>query len=259
MAQVNFNDVDFSAGNNFSGPGFFSLKNDGDEAIVRILHDSVTSFDIMTVHNVKVGDKFRKVNCIRDPHAPLEDCPLCQANVPVQQRFFIHMLQYIPNTSTGTVEVKPVVWERAVKYANTLKSYIDNYGPLSEIVCKIIRHGRSGDMQTTYEIVPNLSKSIYRDDVYVKDVHAFDNYNVLGTVVMDKNFADIKCFLTTGSFPEVASEERPEVTVPNTPNQYVYSNMTNSSSSSIPYSSNSEAPVYNNFNQPVIDRPTRYY
>ena len=55
MAQVNFDDIDFnnmSGGANNNSVGFFSLKNDGDEAIVRIMHDNTASFDILTEHSI---------------------------------------------------------------------------------------------------------------------------------------------------------------------------------------------------------------
>ncbi len=223
MAKVNFNNIDDEALNTSSNTpgsdvGFFQLKNDGDEAIVRFLCDSVDEFEILTVHNIKLGDKYRKVNCIRDPREPLENCPLCAAGEKINQRFFIKMIQYVPTrdnaTGVQTLTPKAMVWERAVSYAKTLKSYLDNYGPLSDVICKIIRHGKAGDMQTTYEIVPNLSKAVYRDEVYVKDMNLFGDFNALGTFVMDRSYEDIAQFVATGTFPEkqTQAKEQAEVT-----------------------------------------------
>ena len=110
------------------------------------------------------------------------------------------MLQYTSG-SHGEVEVKPVVWQRPMMFAQKLKSYIDNYGPLSDIICKIIRHGAAGNKQTEYEVVPNLSKAIFRDDIYVKDFSAFNNYTALGRMIMNKSFEDLQEYVRTKTFP----------------------------------------------------------
>ena len=210
MARIDFNNMqDDSAystsNNNGNDVGFFTLRNDNDEAIVRFMCDSTEDFEILTVHDIKVGDKFRKINCIRDFRDPVENCPLCATGTKINQRFFIKMIQYDKSTdSNGNVVItaKAMIWERSTAYAKTLKSYIDNYGPLSDIICKVIRHGRAGDMQTTYEIVPNLSKAVYRDDIYVKDVNIFGDFNAFGTIVMDRNYDEIMQFQMTGQFPQ---------------------------------------------------------
>ena len=193
-----------SASTNQNSVTFFSLKNDGDEAIVRFMCDSTTDFEILTIHNVKINGKNRKINCLRDPKESLDKCPLCSSGIDdirkVQNRFFVKMLVYSVDDS-GSMQVVPAVWERSVAVAVTLKSYLDNYGPLSDVICKVIRHGAAGDINTTYEIVPNLSKAIYKDDVYVKDASLFADYSALGTIVIDRPYQDIVTFMNTGKFP----------------------------------------------------------
>ena len=210
MAKVDFNNMQddsaYSTTNNSGNDiGFFTLRNDNDEAIVRFMCDSVEDFEILTVHDIKVGDKFRKINCIRDFKDPVENCPLCASGTKINQRFFIKMIQYNKSQdNAGNVIVTPkaVVWERSTAYAKTLKSYLDNYGPLSDVICKVIRHGKAGDMQTTYEIVPNLNKNIYKDEIYVKDATLFGDFNAFGTIVMDRTYDEIMQFQMTGQFPQ---------------------------------------------------------
>lgn len=182
--------------------GYFQLKNDGDEAIVRFIYDSTAQFDIYTTHTVSTPTiKFGKVNCLRDSASdPISKCPLCEAKEKLSQTFCVYMLQYTSG-SHGEVEVKPVVWQRPMMFAQKLKSYIDNYGPLSDIICKIIRHGAAGNKQTEYEVVPNLSKAIFRDDIYVKDFSAFNNYTALGRMIMNKSFEDLQEYVRTKTFP----------------------------------------------------------
>lgn len=225
MAKVDFNNMQddsaYSTTNNAGNDvGFFTLRNDNDEAIVRFLCDSTDDFEILTVHDIKVGDKYRKINCIRDFRDPVENCPLCASGAKINQRFFIKMIQYDKSAdSMGNVVITPkaMLWERSTAYAKTLKSYLDNYGPLSDIICKVIRHGKAGDMQTTYEIVPNLNKNIYKDEIYVKDMSLFGDFTAFGTIVMDRTYDEIMQFQMTGQFPvrEKKQEAANDSAIPN--------------------------------------------
>ena len=205
MANINFNELEAINNQNNAAnelPGFFTLSGDGDEAIVRFMHDSTDSFDIISTHSITVNGKFRNVNCIRNPKEPLDRCPLCARGDRINNRIYIHLVEYVIDPSTNQVVPKLRVWDRSLSYAQTLKNYLDNYGPLSDMICKIIRHGARGSMQTTYEIVPNLNKQIYPDNVYVKPVGAFENYTALGTAVANKSYEDLQFFVQNGTFPE---------------------------------------------------------
>lgn len=197
--------------NNSNTVSFFSLKNDGDEAVVRFMYDDVNEFEILTYHTVKVtGSDGRardmKVSCVRQLNESPDKCPLCAAGNQLIQRFFIKMLQYDKN-EMGQVTVKPVVWERNTQYALKLREYLNNYGPLSDIICKIVRHGAAGSMQTTYEIIPNLNKAIYRDDIYVKDTSVIGKYSAFGPLVKDKSPEDMYTYLQTCQFPQVQQKQ----------------------------------------------------
>lgn len=202
MAQIRFNNIDtanYQNAQNSNNIGFFFLKNDQDEALVRIMHDSVDSFDLVTVHNVTVGGKQRKVNCLRDPREPLDQCPLCKAGMPVQQRLYIHLLCYTRD-ETGKVIAQPQIWERAASYAVNLKNLIDNYGTLSDCLFKIKRNGRPGDTNTTYDIM-FANPNVYVPDLYPKDANAFANYSALGYPVLNKTYDELDAFINTGEFP----------------------------------------------------------
>ena len=190
-----------TANNNNDGIKLFSLKNDGDEAVVRIMHDNVADFDIISTHPVKIGDRTRKVSCIRDPREPIDNCPLCKSGAKIQQRFFIHMIQY-KQEADGRITPVPCVWERAAgEYATKLKTLIDEYGPLSDLVFKVRRNGKAGSMDTTYEIL-YANPNIYRAELYPKDTKPFENYTAFGKIVLDKTFEEISEFISTGSFPQ---------------------------------------------------------
>lgn len=259
MAQISYEDVRTNNDNDFDVE-FFSLKADGEEAVVRILCDSISDLDILTVHPVIVGQSNfpnRNVNCLRTPHDPLDMCPFCNSGEKVKQRVFIKMLQYDVNTR----EAKAVVWDRpAGSYVPKLKSYIDNYGPLSQIVCKIIRHGTGLD--TTYDIIPNLNPQVFTLESYKLDVSAFEEFNILGRMVLDKTAYEMVEYMRTGKFPEKNQDQ--DVKYTNT-----YSNPNTPQMSSNPKLA--PRPIPNGYEQPYGDggpapmnseslqRPQRYY
>ena len=214
MARISFDTLQETtvinnANNENNNIKLFALKNDGDVAIVRIMHDSVADFDILTNHKIKVGDKWRSISCIRDPREPIDNCPLCKANEKIQQRFYIHMIQYVQDAPTGAITAVPVVWDRAAgEYATKFKTLIEEYGPLSNQIFKIKRNGKAGDMSTTYEILFG-SPNMYPESMYPKNLEVFKDYTALGKIVLDKNYNEINTYLATGNFPQAANNTAP--------------------------------------------------
>lgn len=255
MAQINLNDV-FTGNSsvNSNQVGFFSLQNDGDEAVVRFLVDSVEDLEILTVHDIRIDGRFRQVSCLRDPREPMENCPLCARGERVKQVVFIKMLQY-EQTPNG-IEVKPVVWQRSASaYAFRMKGYLDNYGPMSNILCKVIRHGARGDMQTTYDIIPNLNPQQFPQEQYPITTEAFNDYKALGRVVLEKDFNEVNEFVNTGHFPE---NNQGSVNISPQPQYNTYNTANNSASlGQAPW----ETPVQNDsvIQSQAMERPTRYY
>lgn len=206
MAQINFSQINQNTGNQNNssrndGPQvrFFSLKNHGDEAIVRIMHDTVDSFDLVAVHPVEINGRYRNVNCLRDPREPLDNCPMCANGTPIRQKFYIHLLQY-NRDNQGNIIVEPCIWERSATYATTIANLINEYGPLSDHIFKIRRNGQAGSMETTYDIMyghPN----VYKNEIYPKQPELFNGYNVIGRAVLDKNPDEMRAYIQTGNFP----------------------------------------------------------
>ena len=201
MAKINWNDFQARAAEmearqqQMNGPyvGFFTLKNDGDEAIVRIMHDSPEDFDIVAVHQTTVDGKFRNVSCLRSPSDPMDMCPFCAANKKFATRLYIHLIQYVRDENNQIV-AQPKVWERSTAYAKQLAEYINEYGPLSDMIFKIKRSGAKGSMDTTYTIIPANAK-LYPEDIYVKDAEALADYQALGHAVLDKNYEEMMAML----------------------------------------------------------------
>ena len=223
MSRITYNEISEFQSSNSNSIGFFSLKNDGDEAVVRILHDSVETFDLVNTHDIVLSDgKTRKIDCLRSLRDPLDVCPLCNAGYKTIQRFYIHLLQYDKDPTTGQITVLPKLWERSVSYATTISNLINEYGPLSDHVFKIRRNGAHGDKNTTYTIMFG-NPSVYKEEYYPKEYSSFDNYSVIGQLILSKTADEINRFLVTGTFDveETKSASAPVTNaIPVTPTTY---------------------------------------
>lgn len=190
---------------------FFSLKNDGDIAVVRFDYDSPKEFDMETVHSIKQGNKYLKVSCNKDWHDPTSHCALCDAGERVATKFFAKLLVYTQDQS-GKIVANAVVWERPYSFAKTLAEYYNEYGSLNNLVFKVKRHGAAGSMETSYDlIVPD--QTVYRPDIYVKDFSAFDGFKLEGVSYKVKTNDEMNHYLETGEFP--VAEQTPKAPVVN--------------------------------------------
>lgn len=185
MGQISYGSVPQYPNNNGSGFEYFALRDDGDEALVRIMHDDTSSFEIVAVHPYQINGKFRNVNCIRDPKEDIEKCPLCSEQIPLRYRFYVHMIEYSKDAN-GNIISTPKVWERSLQFADVIASYATEYRPLSDYLFKIKRCGKKGSTDTTYNVIP-VNMSVYRSDLYPKS-NFFDNFTVIGNLVYNTDY-----------------------------------------------------------------------
>lgn len=169
---------------------YFSLKDDGDEAIVRFAYSDPSQLEVFTTHNVTIDNRFRRVNCLRSFGEPVAKCPLCESGQNPQQRTYIKLIEY-SRAEDGSIVATPKIWERPASYLQILGNLFTEYGNISECVFKIRRSGERGSLQTTYSILFG-NPSIYNSDLYPRDFSAFDNYSVVGGPLMDKTFEEMK-------------------------------------------------------------------
>ena len=179
-----------STGQN-SRVGFFSLKNDGDEAVVRFAYNEIYEVfeDVVTCHPVTIDGKFKKVNCLRSPKGPIEDCPLCANGERYEQRVYIRLIEYIRGED-GSITPVAKVWDRPRSYVDLLNNFYTEYGDISGQVFKIKRSGAAGSKDTKYNIIP-ANPTIYNSNIYVADFSAFDGYNPVRTAVVDMSYDDL--------------------------------------------------------------------
>lgn len=192
MARVSFEDSEkyFSG----SGSDWFQLKNDGDVARVQFMLNSVEDIPIFSTHKVKIGDKERYVDCLRNPGDPVDACPFCAAGMPVRAVRFIIMYQH----EDGKVKI----WERGRQFISKLQGLINRYNPLQEKVFEIERHGKAGDTNTKYEIYP-------LDGVQSVNVNDVEMPELEGTLILQKTFEDMEYFLDNDKFPAEEGTDAP--------------------------------------------------
>ena len=179
--------------------GYFSLKDDGNSAIVRFLVDDINDVPVYAVHRVSINGKMRAVSCIREPKDPVDKCPLCSSEKQLQYRIYVPMLEYVTDEHNN-VQVYARIWERPASYSGKLSSLISEYGPLSDNVFKIVRNGRAGERGTTYTEM-YCKPEIYKESIFKKDADAFKDFNVENSMILT---------LSVQEMLEVLNGETPE-------------------------------------------------
>ena len=107
---------------------YFNLRNDGDTAVVRMLHTSTNTIESAKVHWVDVQGKKKNIKCCG------ENCPICGTNNQPLNRIFIHLIDYTDNN-------KEKVWSRTDKILSQLSDISNNWGGLINCVLQIKRVG----------------------------------------------------------------------------------------------------------------------
>ena len=106
--------------------GYFNLQNDGDSAVVRLLHSSPDTIEKAMVHNIVIDGKRRSIKCCG------ENCPLCREKPT--ERIYIHLIDF--------TDQQEKVWNRTPTIIKQLVELYQSWGNLSNLVLKITRRGK---------------------------------------------------------------------------------------------------------------------
>ena len=170
-----------------SNVGFFSLKNDRDEAIVRFVYSDPNEFELIAAHTIRDAQgKWRSISCLRNPKDPMDLCPLCASGDGVRLKFYIKLIEYV-RQADGTFVGMPKVWERSASYAQRLASKMATYGPIKDCLFVVRRHGAAGSMKTEYDIDFIPENPAYKKEGF----EAFDNFKALGRMVAEKSYEEM--------------------------------------------------------------------
>lgn len=196
MARFRADEADNYGGQ--GGGGFFSIQNDKEVKQVRFMYDKVEDIEGMSVHKIKLDDKDRYVNCLREYNQPVDDCPFCREKIPVQARLFIPVY----NMDEDTVQI----WDRGKTMFAKMTSLCSRYATKCNLVNNVFeieRNGKPKDTKTTYEIF-----QVDRDDTELADLGEIPT--VLGGIVLDKTAEDMEYFLEADEFPPTSDDSDDE-------------------------------------------------
>lgn len=167
-----------SSSTGLSKAEFFKLKT-GETAIVRFPYTTTSDFEIVRFHEIPVQGQLYpiKVECNRkDIYEAADACELCKQNVKLVTKFFVKMITYVVDSSTGSVTLRPVVWERPIGFAKDLASFVAEYGDITNMLFKLTRTGAGLD--TRYSLIPIFNTAVYSPEIYKKDFSLLDNTDV---------------------------------------------------------------------------------
>lgn len=200
--------------------GFFKMKNDKDEALVRFNVSALESLQFATVHQLGAAQKWMKVSCLNPVGSYYDSCPLCAAVSAgakdigkASKKVYVQMMVAYKDNATGQFSAAiPVIWERPAGFSREIANLLKDYGDLTGRVFKVTRNGAAGNMQTTYSIsyIPLYDKP----ESVTTDFSAFANFNIAKHSFWEKTVGDINVFLNTGSFPEVARAPQAPASMP---------------------------------------------
>lgn len=162
--------------------GFFSLNKDGDSAVVRILHSSVSTIESANIHLININNKKKSIKCISTDSTL---CPLCAENVTALNRIYIHLFDYTDN--------KEKVWSRTDKILSQLKEIETNWGNLSNCILKITRVGNDFPKYTIDLLNPSSYQQVQNTLIDNKLAYRF---------YLTRNSDELNTFINTGVLPD---------------------------------------------------------
>ena len=186
--------------------GYFYLSDNDDSAIVRFNYSSTDEFNLVDVHRFKGEYGYRNVACLRTPKDPIDKCPFCKHGEQRNSKFFVKLLEYVKDEH-GNIVATPKIWERPLFFADTIASYIREYGDLRDVVFKIVRKGYKGDKKVNYDIMFMNPKMYGEENGFVKDFSGFDGLELNHHSYMERSYDEMEYFLEHGEFPKLTKEE----------------------------------------------------
>ena len=199
--NVNYTQPNSNSTTTFTRVGYFNLKNDGDEALVRFNYSSPEELVKTTVHTFfnKSNGRYTSVSCLRGQNDSIDSCPLCKSGDRVQLRTYLQLLVYTRDNTTGAITYTPMIWNKPGTFANTVAAKMEEYGDLKNCIFKIRRHGQDAK-SATYDLI-RVNPNVYNDETYIKDFSAFINFDITRHSYYEKSYDDLVTYVETGTLP----------------------------------------------------------
>ena len=222
--MANYNFTDFESKKESRGNGerarvgyFSSLKEDGDEAVIRLNYKTKADFKVVTVHRILLDGKWRNVECIKSLYDTKDKCPLCASGDKMKSKVFAQLLQYIKDEQ-GNITSEPKIWERGYVFVNEILDAIGDAvedgkiapnTPICDIVFKVKRIGAKGSLDTKYKLKV-MQPAVVPENVFTKDFSAFTNFDSAHHDYFTKTAEELKYYVENKKFPEADTKEEKE-------------------------------------------------
>lgn len=204
--------------------GYFNgLENVGDEVFVRFDYATPEEFKIVSVHTVKVGNRYRKVSCLKGAYDPVEKCPLCASGNKVSSKVYLKLLEYSKDENGNLVSTAKV-WERPAsftkKIVGALSEAISDMGyPAGSTIRDVVFKIKCTDKKpmsfgsgtyNEYEVRPT-NPAVHKPELYAKKFDDFAELDLAHHSYMERTSEEISEFLKTGEFPKPQKATTEEV------------------------------------------------
>ncbi len=166
---------------------FFNLNNDGDSAIVRVLHSKVETIESVMIHKVEVNGKPKMVKCAGD------GCPICSDEKQPAKKIFVHLFDY--------ADEKEKIWCRTDKILTQFSEIEKDWGNISECVVRITRKGKE---------FPKYSVDILNAKNYAPVDESLIDNKLAYRFYLTRSVDELKQFLKTGEMPKHVSNYIPK-------------------------------------------------
>lgn len=198
MPKINIEQADSYSN---AGGQYFTLADDGDTATVNFLLDSEDDLEIYAYHSLDGREGKFSVNCIREPNAGKETCPLCAAGHRTGIQLYIKLI------NEGVIKI----WTRGKSFYSQIQSLLRRHKKLSSKTFEIERIGKKGDTKTTYSFYEMDGDYSAKDRSDLLDYYGLteaDEPEILGTYLRNWTFEDMEYFLDTGEIPDTENSTR---------------------------------------------------
>ena len=189
----------------FNDIKFFSLKDDGDKATVKILirnEEDILKF-ARPLHMVEINGYQNKVLCL-DTVGNTGNCECCKAGIKRQLKIMLPL----DNVATGPVEL----WERGINQIKDLQVMLGKYGDLSEHTFEIIRSGKAKSKDTKYTMMYDPSKvDVNVDELEIPEVTGRNFKLILDLSAEQQKEAMLEGKVTWGKKEESETKESSEL------------------------------------------------
>ena len=181
---------------------YFSLKDNGDTARVKILIDGLGDVYRYMVHSVRENGQYKKVPCLRESLGDsVDNCPLCAAD-PSKKPFIKYYLP-IYNLSEDTFQY----WERGSSFTQKLVRLCEEYPHVCNEVFLVERVGERNDKNTEYTLEnitdEYVNKANARDlDFTLEDLDVPDCMDPEAGIVVEKTFDELAYYAEYGKFED---------------------------------------------------------